>query len=250
MQQMKRLVRVGWLIGVAFLLVILCIGQESEASTWGYQPDSPVGQCLAVYSATNKIPIEVFSDRASAYDAASADCDQCDPQNSCGRGSNSCVCPGWGDPPDYCHAWGYYDCNPSAACTTCNNSFNCGISLCGYSTYGCRTGFENGRNYGLPLYNSYFVYPKEDCPDYVPPVPEQDPKQEVKELRLGGPSCSNSAGNPVTITLGNKYESAIDLSVTSPGIPLELARHYNSLLAGDGPFAMAGLTVSAPMSRL
>jgi len=41
--------------------------------------------------------------------------------------------------------------------------------------------------------------------------------------------------NPVNVATGNKYEEALDLSVTTSGIPLELRRAYNSQVADDGP---------------
>jgi RHS repeat-associated protein len=46
---------------------------------------------------------------------------------------------------------------------------------------------------------------------------------------------NQSVGNPINVATGNKYEEALDLSVSTPGVPLEFKRSYNSQLADDGP---------------
>jgi hypothetical protein len=42
-------------------------------------------------------------------------------------------------------------------------------------------------------------------------------------------------GNPVNVATGNKYEEGLDLKVSTPGIPLEFRRSYNSQVFLDGP---------------
>lgn len=42
-------------------------------------------------------------------------------------------------------------------------------------------------------------------------------------------------GNPVNVTTGNKYEEVLDLSISTPGIPFEFTRSYNSQMSEDGP---------------
>jgi RHS repeat-associated protein len=46
---------------------------------------------------------------------------------------------------------------------------------------------------------------------------------------------TNSVGNPVNVATGNKYEEVLDLSISTPGIPLEFRRFYNSQASSDGP---------------
>jgi len=43
------------------------------------------------------------------------------------------------------------------------------------------------------------------------------------------------AGNPANVTTGNKYDEVQDISISTPGIPLEFRRSYNSQLFYDGP---------------
>ncbi len=45
----------------------------------------------------------------------------------------------------------------------------------------------------------------------------------------------NSVGNPVNVATGNKYEEVLDLSVSTPGIPLEFRRSYNNQIIFDAP---------------
>ncbi len=43
----------------------------------------------------------------------------------------------------------------------------------------------------------------------------------------------NSVGNPTNVATGGKYEEVLDLSVSTPGIPLEFRRSYNSQITFD-----------------
>lgn len=47
--------------------------------------------------------------------------------------------------------------------------------------------------------------------------------------------CDAMAGNPVNVATGQKYEEALDVSISTPGIPLEFRRSYNGALLNDGP---------------
>jgi RHS repeat-associated protein len=51
---------------------------------------------------------------------------------------------------------------------------------------------------------------------------------------LGNCGCSCVA-NPTNVATGNKYEEVLDLSISTPGIPLEFRRSYNSQASSDGP---------------
>ena len=224
MQRMKRLVRIGWVGIIVLFLLIVCVSQESAASPWGYEPDSPVGQCLTARYGHGGIKLEFFPDRSSAHAAADADCDRCS-ENKCGHGDNSCLCAEWAYA--HCEAWGYTTCNPSASYTCAEADHSCGVPIVGYGTWNCRSGL-----------NGVFIYPLSDCPNYVPPIPQQDSNSEAppdQTLGGGGNSCDDFVCNPVKVATGNKYEKAIDLSISTPGIPLEFVRHYNSLVATDGP---------------
>jgi len=46
--------------------------------------------------------------------------------------------------------------------------------------------------------------------------------------------CDMFVKNPANVATGNKYESILDLSLSTPGIPLEFRRAYNSQSSDDG----------------
>ena len=68
-----------------------------------------------------------------------------------------------------------------------------------------------------------------------------------EDKEAGEPDCKDAQGNPVNATNGNKYESTLDLSVSTPGVPLEFKRYYNSFMLTDGPLGI-GWTHSYSMS--
>ena len=53
---------------------------------------------------------------------------------------------------------------------------------------------------------------------------------------IGNCGCSCVA-NPTNAAIGNKYEEVLDLSISTPGIPLEFRRAYNSQITFDGPLS-------------
>ncbi|HVP79882.1 MAG TPA: DUF6531 domain-containing protein, partial [Thermodesulfobacteriota bacterium] len=44
-----------------------------------------------------------------------------------------------------------------------------------------------------------------------------------------------TVGNPTNVATGNKYEELLDLSISTPGLPLEFRRSYNSQITFDAP---------------
>ncbi len=85
-----------------------------------------------------------------------------------------------------------------------------------------------------------------DC-DGIVDAMDIDPAyyEGVQEKSLGGPpnfmcltrtdTTNISVGNPANVATGNKYEEALDLSVSTPGITLEFRRSYNNQVITDGP---------------
>jgi RHS repeat-associated protein len=70
----------------------------------------------------------------------------------------------------------------------------------------------------------------QDSEDPNPGILDEDP-----EGGQGVPkTCNTLEGNPVNVMTGNKYEEVLDLSVSTPGIPLEFRRSYNSRVIHDG----------------
>ena len=94
----------------------------------------------------------------------------------------------------------------------------------------------------------YFdMTPVKRSPDYCANWPSTPPPRP--EENLGGPPQGNSntdnnpdkcndprfAANPVNVATGNKFESVLDLSVSTSDQPLVFRRFYNSQLSSDGP---------------
>jgi RHS repeat-associated protein len=72
-----------------------------------------------------------------------------------------------------------------------------------------------------------------DC-DEIPD--SQDPYPATPaDKGAGKPPCQNIDGDPVNVATGAVYEEALDLSISTPGIPLEIRRSYNSQITFDGP---------------
>ena len=78
----------------------------------------------------------------------------------------------------------------------------------------------------------------------TPPTQVRDPLKIAEDpvINLGIPNfgiCTRTedtqAGNPVTVTTGNKLEEVLDLSISTPGIPFQFKRYYNSRVVSDGP---------------
>ncbi len=64
------------------------------------------------------------------------------------------------------------------------------------------------------------------------------PSSEAADLNAGGTREGVPApfvANPVNVGTGQKYEEALDVSFSTPGIPLEFKRSYNSSMLSDGP---------------
>jgi RHS repeat-associated protein len=48
-----------------------------------------------------------------------------------------------------------------------------------------------------------------------------------EDQNAGKIPCEEGAGDPTNVATGNKYEEVLDLSISTPGIPLEFRRSYN-----------------------
>ncbi len=204
---MKRMVHIRWLIPAALLTLFL--PHPSIAAYWGFQPDTSLAQCLA----SAPIPVDIFADAASAQATAEADC----------AGTSGYYWP-----------WTCSDCGSTLGCS------DAGDSGCGFGAYACRRGDPS------ISYRRDYWYPRAGCNTPIP-VEMPDPNVEADDKNLGGAGSTGDAGgpgqtpcddyvcNPVKVATGNKYERAVDISLSAPGIPLQFVRHYNSLTASDGP---------------
>jgi RHS repeat-associated protein len=100
--------------------------------------------------------------------------------------------------------------------------------------------------------NTYYIWPYCSDASQLAYFPETT---YVSDKNEGSGSCSTQVpdspsalvGNPVNAATGNKYEPVTDLTVSTPGIPLEFKRYYNSSLITDGPLGY-GWTHSYSMS--
>ncbi|OPY67215.1 MAG: putative deoxyribonuclease RhsC [Syntrophorhabdus sp. PtaU1.Bin002] len=209
MLYLKRTLGAGWIIATFLLVIFLCFPQQSTALTWGYPPESALGQCFASLWSQH-IPTVIYPDKATAEAGARACC-----EGTGGRYWLEGVCDC--SPPDRCypHCNGYL-----GGCTGWG---------CYYLAAGCRL--------LDPLVPYVYHWYPIACPGSVPPTQQQDPSitTEAVDRNQGEPPMCGGAGNPVNVGTGNKYEDVLDLSVSTPGIPLEFRRYYNSSLATDGP---------------
>jgi len=75
-----------------------------------------------------------------------------------------------------------------------------------------------------------------DCDGIVDNGDNHPAEAESLDGNLGSQPklCNTFRKNPVNIATGNKYEEVLDLSVSTPGIPLEFRRSYNSQANDDG----------------
>ena len=75
-----------------------------------------------------------------------------------------------------------------------------------------------------------------DC-DETPDSDDQHPGEASNQKKnLGFPlGACPFVGNPTNVATGNKYEEVLDLSLSTPGMPLEFRRSYNSQVPSDGP---------------
>ena len=82
------------------------------------------------------------------------------------------------------------------------------------------------------------------CPSGYPAIPPSAPDKNFGvppngAWNLGCPDNNDIThlliANPINVATGNKYEEAVDLSISSPGISLEFRRSYNSQAISDGP---------------
>jgi RHS repeat-associated protein len=51
----------------------------------------------------------------------------------------------------------------------------------------------------------------------------------------GKPPCQNSSGDPVNVATGDNFDEGLDLTISTPGIPLEFRRSYNNQITFNGP---------------
>jgi RHS repeat-associated protein len=117
---------------------------------------------------------------------------------------NDCAC--WGGPGycEYCN-WGY----PSVLCDVVNDK-----RTTQQKEQGC-----------CPL-----------DPITGEPLDGGFPGSEALGKGAGRPRlCDESCGNPFSVATGNKYEEVLDLTISTPGIPLEFRRSYNSQVIFDNP---------------
>ena len=174
--------------------------------------------------------------------------------------SDYCGLPGVGP----CSDWCYYGSN-GLICPTCPST-SWKLSQSGYGNWDytlCWCG-----QYGNTSCVVYDYMPTTGDPnklDYdCDGIPDgQDPNPAIPGLNPvannGCPLCYEAVGDPANVATGNKYEEVLDLSISTPGIPLEFKRSYNSQASEDGPLGYGwthnyevGITVflTTPIKRV
>jgi len=137
---------------------------------------------------------------------------------------------------------------------SCYNPFGCPVVGFGFST-NCGDGshvytslyYQLGDYYGYCTKNGQTIRIREISSNtdpsqydidilYVPDTVEADDKNKgMPDNGICTDPRNIFAGNPVNVGTGNKFEDSLDISVTTPGVPLEFRRYYNSKATSDGP---------------
>jgi YD repeat-containing protein len=82
-------------------------------------------------------------------------------------------------------------------------------------------------------YNMLWLYPHGQgtyfTTSYVPDTSEAPDKNQ------GVPQNGACVGNPINVATGNKFEPVTDLAISTPGLPFEFRRYYNSTVIANGP---------------
>jgi RHS repeat-associated protein len=112
-----------------------------------------------------------------------------------------------------------------------------------YGLFNKNTGCQGGCNTGC---SRYIVYEwnlatldpanhDSDC-DGILDIADSFPVTfQSKDGGLGDDkTCNKLVKNPANVATGNKFEPVLDLSISTPGIPLEFRRSYNSQSEDDG----------------
>jgi RHS repeat-associated protein len=73
------------------------------------------------------------------------------------------------------------------------------------------------------------------CPNGHPSVPPQSPEKNFGRPQGNWCDFDHFVGNPINVATGNKYEETVDLVISTPGIPLEFRRAYNSQSGYERP---------------
>jgi len=111
-------------------------------------------------------------------------------------------------------------------CVKGSKSFQCG--MCNPTPYQCDV-VADVRTPAMKTQGCCPINPLTGLPfDNGFPISEDQAKDK------GDPGC-NSVANPTNVATGNKYEEVLDLSISTPGIPLEFGRSYNSQIIFDAP---------------
>lgn len=171
------------------LVLILCLPGQGTAHTWGYPPDSSLGQCLA----SRPCDCVVFPDRDTALAAVEAE-----------KAAAQAYCAALPNPkPGWCSAIRSYEwtCTyvnmPEYCLTTCGCSMiGCTglVTDCGFTCYNCRDYGTWVNGYWKPIWYWYPVCSSAE------PSPAQQPDSptttEVTDKNSGGP-CEGACNTTV-----------------------------------------------------
>jgi len=171
---------------------------------------------------------------------------------------------GTGNPPcnGQTQGWVHQDEHPAEGgdCWTNQCGCGCGGTSCTCDTLlDCRTALMKQQGCcpidpltGLPLYSGI---DSEDMGENA----GRPPKLATNECPTNNNPTNIMVANPVNVATGNKYEEVLDLKVSTPGIPLEFRRSYNSQVFFDGPLGygwthtydvILGVAQTSPTKRI
>jgi hypothetical protein len=203
-----RLARILW-IGIGVCIYFLSTGYSTWAQCQGAQTVSANGQSFFVGTQDHPMP-KSLAPGGSCYDLDEAtylfaDTGDANPICRSGNGNGWSNCANGDYAADYRYTWG------DSSCNLPYGPYYRGIHILYYKKT-------------LPPNPATYDY---DC-DGIPDAQDAKPGTPDNPLaNLGDPGC-NSVKNPTNVATGNKYEEVLDLSISTPGIPLEFRRSYNS----------------------
>ena len=106
------------------------------------------------------------------------------------------------------------------------------IEGCEYCNYEFWDYFDTGET--VSGQGANYDYDCDGLPDIVDTHPGEAEDQSINAGVPRNGVCP-FIKNPVNVATGNKYEEVTDISLPTPGIPLEFKRAYNSQLSTEGP---------------
>jgi len=175
--------------GITLLVCLLCLPQQGTAQTWGYPPDSSLGQCLA----NQTFDYVLFPDRDTALATVQAEV-----------AAAQAHCAGLPNPkPSWCNCIYYWEFGAYQSLPACLTACVCSGVGCsgkvtdgGFGCYNCRDYgvWENG-NWKITWYWYYVCSPTYPPPSQVQDLPVATDITDINAGRECGGMCNTTVND-------------------------------------------------------